>query len=196
METDHQNTFQPTENRYSSLGGEEFQPEKPDVTGKCLPKGFISTDNEPLKHFYLQMSRMMCPSVTADSTECEILQILYTRVKKSCKLLKLLDTHPWSDIDPFLIKACSFYLFTDLSDSRKEKRRLNNILYRQSIFTGKISELHDLIAHDLIFFGRVKTDLEEMLRIDLSDPASIDPDLSGKDTGTIKKTKQCNQGRR
>ena len=131
METDHQNTFQPTENRYSSLGGEEFQPEKPDVTGKCLPKGFISTDNEPLKHFYLQMSRMMCPSVTADSTECEILQILYTRVKKSCKLLKLLDTHPWSDIDPFLIKACSFYLFTDLSDSQKEKRRLNNILYRQ-----------------------------------------------------------------
>ena len=191
METDHQNTFQPTENRYSSLGGEEFQPEKPDVTGKCLPKGFISTDNEPLKHFYLQMSRMMCPSVTADSTECEILQILYTRVKKSCKLLKLLDTHPWSDIDPFLIKACSFYLFTDLSDSQKEKRRLNNILYRQSIFTGKISELHDLIAHDLIahdliFFCRVKTDLEEMLRIDLSDPASIDPVLSGKDTGTIK----------
>ena len=158
METDHQNTFQPTENRYSSLGGEEFQPEKPDVTGKCLPKGFISTDNEPLKHFYLQMSRMMCPSVTADSTECEILQILYTRVKKSCKLLKLLDTHPWSDIDPFLIKACSFYLFTDLSDSQKEKRRLNNILYRQSIFTGKISELHDLIAHDLIFFSRVKKD--------------------------------------
>ena len=39
METDHQNTFQPTENRYSSLGGEEFQPEKPDVTGKCLPQG-------------------------------------------------------------------------------------------------------------------------------------------------------------
>ena len=190
METDHQNTFQPTENRYSSLGGEEFQPEKPDVTGKCLPKGFISTDNEPLKHFYLQMSRMMCPSVTADSTECEILQILYTRVKKSCKLLKLLDTHPWSDIDPFLIKACSFYLFTDLSDSQKEKRRLNNILYRQSIFTGKISELHDLIAHDLIFFCRVKTDLEEMLRIDLSDPASIDPVLSGKDTGTINETMQ------
>lgn len=191
METDHQNTFQPTENRYSSLGGEEFQPEKPDVTGKCLPKGFISTDNEPLKHFYLQMSRMMCPSVTADSTECEILQILYTRVKKSCKLLKLLDTHPWSDIDPFLIKACSFYLFTDSSDSQKEKRRLNNILYRQSIFTGKISELHDLIAHDLIahdliFFCRVKTDLEEMLRIDPSDPACIDPILSGKDTGTIK----------
>ena len=61
-----------------------------------------------------------------------------------------------------------------------------NILYRQSIFTGKISELHDLIAHDLIFFCRVKTDLEEMLRIDPSDPASIDPVLSGKDTGTIK----------
>ena len=61
-----------------------------------------------------------------------------------------------------------------------------NILYRQSIFMGKISELHDLIAHDLIFFCRVKTDLEEMLRIDPSDPASIDPVLSGKDTGTIK----------
>ena len=171
METDHQNTFQPTENRYSSLGGEEFQPEKPDVTGKCLPKGFISTDNEPLKHFYLQMSRMMCPSVTADSTECEILHILYTRVKKTCKLLKLLDTHPLTDVNPFLIKACSFYLFTDSSDSQKEKRRLNNILYRQTIFTGKISELHDLIAHDLIFFSRIKTNLEEMLCIDLSDPA-------------------------
>ena len=37
METDHQNTFQPTENQYSGLGGEEFQPEKPDLTGKCLP---------------------------------------------------------------------------------------------------------------------------------------------------------------
>lgn len=182
----HPDTFQPTENRYSDLEEETFRRGNSGLTGSGLPKGFISTDNEPLKHFYLQMSRMMCPSVTADSTECEILHILYTRVKKSCKLLKLLDTHPWSDIDPFLIKACSFYLFTDLSDSLKEKRRLNNILYRQSIFTGKISELHDLIAHDLIFFCRVKTDLEEMLRIDPSDPACIDPVLSGKDTGTIK----------
>ena len=33
----HPDTFQPTENRYSGLGGEEFQPEKPDLTGKCLP---------------------------------------------------------------------------------------------------------------------------------------------------------------
>ena len=33
----HLDTFQPTENRYSDLGGEEFQPEKPDLTGKCLP---------------------------------------------------------------------------------------------------------------------------------------------------------------
>ena len=171
----HPDTFQPTENRYSDLEEETFRRGNSGLTGSGLPKGFISTDNESLKHFYLQMSRMMCPSVTADSTECEILHILYTRVKKSCKLLKLLDTHPWSDIDPFLIKACSFYLFTDLSDSQKEKRRLNNILYR-----------HDLIAHDLIFFCRVKTDLEEMLRIDPSDPACIDPVLSGKDTGTIK----------
>ena len=61
-----------------------------------------------------------------------------------------------------------------------------NILYRQSIFMGKISELHDLIAHDLIFFCRVKTNLEEMLRIDPSDPACPDPVLSGKDTGAIK----------
>lgn len=37
METDLQNTFQPTENRYPGLGREEFQSEKPDVTGKCLP---------------------------------------------------------------------------------------------------------------------------------------------------------------
>lgn len=51
---------------------------------------------------------------------------------------------------------------------------------------GKISELHDLIAHDLIFFCRVKTNLEEMLRIDPSDPACPDPVLSGKDTGAIK----------
>ena len=126
----HPDTFQPTENRYSDLEEETFRRGNSGLTGSGLPKGFISTDNESLKHFYLQMSRMMCPSVTADSTECEILHILYTRVKKSCKLLKLLDTHPWSDIDPFLIKACSFYLFTDLSDSQKEKRRLNNILYR------------------------------------------------------------------
>ena len=168
----HPDIFQPTVNQYSVSEEETFRRGNSGMTGSGLPKGFISTDNEPLKHFYLQMSRMMCPSVTADSTECEILHILYT--------------HPWSDIDPFLIKACSFYLFTDLSDSQKEKRRLNNILYRQSIFTGKISELHDLIAHDLIFFCRVKTDLEEMLRIDPSDPACIDPILSGKDTGTIK----------
>lgn len=33
----HPDTFQPTENRYPGLGGEEFQPEKPDLTGKCLP---------------------------------------------------------------------------------------------------------------------------------------------------------------
>ena len=33
----HPDTFQPTENRNSGLGREEFQPEKPDVTGKCLP---------------------------------------------------------------------------------------------------------------------------------------------------------------
>ena len=33
----HPDTFQPTENQYSGLGGEEFQPEKPDLTGKCPP---------------------------------------------------------------------------------------------------------------------------------------------------------------
>ncbi|MBT9660539.1 hypothetical protein GPK95_07130 [Odoribacter splanchnicus] len=167
----HPDIFQPTENQYSDLEEETFRRGNSGMTGAGLPKGFISTGNEPLKHFYLQMSRMMCPSVTADSTECEILHILYTRVKKTCKLLKLLDTHPLTDVNPFLIKACSFYLFTDSSDSQKEKRRLNNILYRQTIFTGKISELHDLIAHDLIFFSRIKTNLEEMLCIDLSDPA-------------------------
>ena len=171
METNHQNTFQPTGNQYSVLEEETFRPGNSGLTGSGLARGFISTDNEPLKHFYLQMSRMMCPSVTADSTECETLHILYTRVKKTCKLLKLLDTHPLTDVNPFLIKACSFYLFTDSSDSQKEKRRLNNILYRQTIFTGKISELHDLIAHDLIFFCRVKTDLEKMLCITPSDPS-------------------------
>ena len=139
----HPDTFQPTENRYSDLEEETFR-----RGNSGLTKGFISTDNEPLKHFYLQMSRMMCPSVTADSTECEILHILYTRVKKSCKLLKLLDTHPWAEANPFLIKACSFYLFMDSSDSQKEKRRLNNILYRQSIFMGKISELHEMCIRD------------------------------------------------
>ena len=176
----HPDTFQPTENRYSDLEEETFRRGNSGMTGSGLPKGFILTDDEELKHFYLQMSRMMCPSVTADSTECEILHILYTRVKKTCKLLKLLDTHPWAEANPFLIKACSFYLFTDSSDSRKEKRRLNNILYRQSIFMGKVSELHDLIAHDLIFFCRVKTDLEEMLRIDPSDLASEEAALSGR----------------
>ena len=182
----HPGTFQPAENQYSGLEDETFRPGNSGLSGSGLPRGFISTDNEPLKHFYLQMSRMMCPSVTADSTECETLHILYTRVKKTCKLLKLLDTHPLTDVNPFLIKACSFYLFTDSSDSQKEKRRLNNILYRQTIFTGKISELHDLIAHDLIFFCRVKTNLEEMLCIDPSDPASVDSVLSGKGAGVIK----------
>ena len=106
----HPDIFQPTVNQYSVSEEETFRRGNSGMTGSGLPKGFISTDNEPL----------------------------------------------------------------------------NNILYRQSIFTGKISELHDLIAHDLIFFCRVKTDLEEMLRIDPSDPACIDPVLSGKDTGTIK----------
>lgn len=65
----HPDTFQPTENRYSDLEDETFRQENSGMTGAGLPKGFISTDNEPLKHFYLQMSRMMCPSVTADSRE-------------------------------------------------------------------------------------------------------------------------------
>ena len=33
----HLNTLQPTHNQYTRLGGEEFQPEKPNLTGKCLP---------------------------------------------------------------------------------------------------------------------------------------------------------------
>ena len=50
----HPDTFQPTENRYSDLEEETFR-----RGNSGLTKGFISTDNEPLKHFYLQMSRMM-----------------------------------------------------------------------------------------------------------------------------------------
>ena len=87
----HPDIFQPTVNQYSVSEEETFRRGNSGMTGSGLPKGFISTDNEPLKHFYLQMSRMMCPSVTADSTECEILHILYTRVKKSCKLLRKLN---------------------------------------------------------------------------------------------------------
>ena len=65
----HPDIFQPTVNQYSVSEEETFRRGNSGMTGSGLPKGFISTDNEPLKHFYLQMSRMMCPSVTADSTE-------------------------------------------------------------------------------------------------------------------------------
>ena len=84
----HPDIFQPTVNQYSVSEEETFRRGNSGMTGSGLPKGFISTDNEPLKHFYLQMSRMMCPSVTADSTECEI----YPR-KKELQAIKI-TRHP------------------------------------------------------------------------------------------------------
>ena len=50
----HPDTFQPTENRYSGLGGEEFQPEKPvlnlkHVKNACLYYLINSPDDKEKK---------------------------------------------------------------------------------------------------------------------------------------------------
>ena len=46
----HPDTFQPTENRYSGLGGEEFQPEKPDLrVSACLYYLINSPDDKEKK---------------------------------------------------------------------------------------------------------------------------------------------------
>lgn len=144
-------------------------------------EGFIFTEDEDLKRFYLKLAFTMCPSLTPESTEIEALFTLYTRIKKSRRLLALMDSYPWSDNSPLFIKACCFMFMDNTNTSLKEKRLLNSILFDRASFICKIMELHDLISRDLIFFSQIKTNLEAMLHIQTSEQENQDNESTGKD---------------
>lgn len=137
-------------------------------------EGFIFTEDEDLKRFYLKLAFTMCPSLTPESTETEALFTLYTRIKKSRRLLALIDNYPWSESSPLFIKACCFMFMDNTNTSLKEKRHLNSILFNRAGFICKIIELHDLISHDLRFFSQIKTNLEAMLHIQLPEEENQD----------------------
>ena len=143
------------------------------------PEGFVFTNNENLKQFYLQLALMLCPSVTPESTENETLRILYTRIKKIRRMLALLDNYPWTDTAPLLTKACGFVLIEPNSMSQKDKRKLNDYLYKRINFITKMAESHDLVLHNRIFFDRIKNNLEQMLNIEPTEQDNVEePDKS------------------
>lgn len=149
---------------------EAMQPENSEeqnVVRGNIPKGFVFTNNESLKQFYLRLTPMMCPSITQEASENEVLHILYTRIRRTCKLLALLDNYPWTGANPLLIKACGIFHIMDTTTSTKDKRQLNEFLYTRTKFIDKIIELHDLIAHDLIFFSKIRNNLEAILHIEV-----------------------------
>ena len=144
------------------------------MAGNNVPKGFIFTEDEELKRFYLKLAMVMCPSVTSESTENEALFKLYTRIKKSRRLLALLDNYSWVDGGALITKACCFMMMDNTVTSLQEKRKLNNLLFERTTFVSKIMKLNDLIAHDLTFFAQIKKNLETMLHIQPTDQENQD----------------------
>lgn len=146
-----------------------FQPEAPEGQNdeiKDIPEGYVYTEDEGLKQFYLEFASKIHPSTDPGHSELERLQTFYACIKKTCELLTVLDGYSWGRVDPLLIKACGFFMFVDSMNSARDKQKLNNLIYMYTHVMAKIAEFHDLITHDLVFFSRIKNDLIKMLNIE------------------------------
>lgn len=164
MENDQQTPQQPAD---QVLNPESFQgndPAEQSPIGKKELDGYTLTDEEELKQFYIKLAIKICPSATSKCTEVEVLRMLHTKICRSCKLLEILDNFDFTDHNPLVAKACGFMLM-DTSTSYKEKRKLNDWLFMQSQFMSKMTKLHDLISHNLLFLSRIRIDLRRILHL-------------------------------
>lgn len=166
QQTEQQTTQQSTEHQV--LNPESLptgNPAEQCVSGENIPEGYVFTDDGDLKQFYLHFAMKMFPTIDPNSTEKQKLQILYNRINKTCKFLQVIATYQWTDFNSLVTKACGFMLMDTLT-STKEKRKLNDWLYMQTQFLGKMAGLNDIVSHDLLFFSQVKADLKIMLHMD------------------------------
>lgn len=164
MENEQQTQRQSAE---QILNPESFQgndPAKQNSIGEKEPEDYTLTREEELKQFYIKLAIKMCPSATSKCTEVEVLRMLHTKICRSCKLLEILDNFDFTDHNPLVAKACGFMLM-DTSTSYKEKRKLNDWLFMQSQFMSKMTRLHDLISHNLLFLSRIRIDLRKILHL-------------------------------
>lgn len=169
MQTDQQTTQQSTEQQV--LNPESlpigYQAEQ-SASGENIPEGYVFTDSEDLKLFYLHLAMNMFPAIDPNISDNQKLCILYNRINKTCKFFELIANYQLTDFNSMVTKACGFMLMDTLT-SAKEKRKLNDWLYMRTQFVGKMAELHDLVTHNRLFFSEVKANLRKILHMDVAD---------------------------
>lgn len=121
-------------------------------------------ENQNLKEHYLQLIRLMCPSMSGDKSDHAKLVVLQKRTSRLIEMLTLFE-HSWAEEIPVLQKACLSYLAED-TVPRKEREKIIDAWASWSDFQFKLTRYRGLLAQFLQYHHRTGQELESLLSTD------------------------------
>ncbi len=113
------------------------------------------------KQYYLEQVRLLCPTVSPESTENFRLGMLLRKTKRIIKMLTYFD-RSWEDGMPQIQKACLTFLTTD-NIPRKERMQTIEKWGNWMEFLVGASRYRDFIIQILQFYYRQLHDLERLV---------------------------------
>lgn len=117
-------------------------------------------EKETLKEHYLQLLRLMCPTMSEDKPDNAKLVILQKRTSRLIEMLTLFE-HSWTEETPVIQKAVLQYLATE-GTPKKERQRIIDAWAGWSDFQFKLARYRGLLSQFLQYHHRIGQELENL----------------------------------
>ena len=127
--------------------------------------------SEKQKQYYLEQVRLLCPTVSPDSSETLRLWTLLRKTKRIINMLTYFD-RSWEDGMPEIQKACLTFLITD-NIPKKERQQTIEKWGNWTEFLVGASRYRSFVTQMLQYYHRQLHDLERLVGRE----PSVSPDL-------------------
>ena len=117
--------------------------------------------SEKQKQYYLEQVRLLCPTISPESSEALRLWALLRKTKRIINMLTFFD-RSWEDGMPEIQKACLMFLTTD-NIPKKERLQTIEKWGNWTEFLVGASRYHGFVAQILQYYHRQLHDLERLV---------------------------------
>lgn len=128
-------------------------------------------DKQTLKRYYLEQVRLLCPTVSPESSEALRLWALLRKTKRIINMLTYFD-RPWEDGMPEIQKACLTFLITD-NIPKKERLQTIEKWGNWTEFLVGASRYRSFITQVLQYYHRQLHDLERLVGCEPSESPNL-----------------------
>lgn len=130
--------------------------------------------SEKQKQYYLEQGRLLCPTISPDSSETLRLWALLRKTKRIINMLTYFD-RSWEDGMPEIQKACLTFLTTD-NIPKKERLQTIEKWGNWTEFLVGASRYRGFVTQILQYYHRQLHDLEQLLGRESSETPDLPTD--------------------